>query len=196
MYTNNASLTDSLLQLATSIKENLPFMLSLLGVLWGVFILNQLLGKRLCIFGILPRKAIGIPGIALHPFLHANFGHLFFNSIPIFVLGSLILIMGQQTFICVTLGVTLMSGTAIWLLGRPGIHLGASTVIMGYWSFLLINAYQHPTITTVIIGIISLYYFAGLFLALFPAEGNVSWEGHVFGFLAGIAANYLCLWNG
>ena len=187
------SISDSLLQLSDAIKGNLPFMLGLLGVLWAVYFLNRMLGSRLSIFGIIPRSIFGIPGIALHPLLHADFSHLFFNSIPLFVLGSLLLVTGYDNFICVSLSVILISGTAIWLFGRPGIHLGASTVIMGYWSYLVLNAYQHPSIVSVILAIVSLYYFGGLFLALFPKQGNVSWEGHVFGFIAGISANYICL---
>jgi membrane associated rhomboid family serine protease len=62
---------------------------------------------------------------------------------------------------------------------------------MGYFGYLLSQAYFQLTPITVIVAILCLYYFGGLIFALFPGKKGISWAGHIFGFLAGIAAAYL-----
>ncbi len=174
------------------IRLNIPSVLVILGLIWLVQLLNWLLGYRLNMFGILPRSLSGLIGIICAPFLHANFNHIFFNSVALFVLMSFVLLSGWSNFICITIMIVFLSGLAIWLLGRKAIHIGASSVIMGYWGYLLINAYYKPGITAYVIVGISLYYFGGLLFSIFPAEGRSSWEGHLCGLFAGITSEYLC----
>ena len=64
-------------------------------------------------------------------------------------------------------------------------------VITGYWGFLVANVYQQETIMSAILGIICFYYFAGIFLGIFPREKSVRWEGHLFGLVAGIATSFI-----
>jgi len=144
--------------------------------------------NRLSIAGIFPRHPFGLTGIICAPFLHANWGHLFFNTVPLFILANLVLIYGRVEFYQVTAIIIVLGGLATWVLGRKAIHLGASGLIMGYWGFLLLQSYYHPSILAVFVGVICLYYLGGLFLSLFPSGKGVSWESHVFGFLAGMVA--------
>ena len=94
-----------------------------------------------------------------------------------------------MVFYIVTLTIILLSGFATWLLGRRAIHVGASSLIMGYFGYLFTEAYYQPTAITVIIAIVCIYYFGGLIIASVIPSGkrNISWEGHVFGLAAGIA---------
>jgi len=173
-------------------QANLPFVLEILGCLWAILILNFVLGHRLFILGLYPRKIMGIPGIVFSPFLHGNFNHLFFNSIPLFVLANLVLFGGMPNFICVTTTIILLSGIGTWLVGRKGVHVGASGVIMGYWSYLLLNGYRQGTGFTIALALICVYYFGSMVLNLFPEDAKSSWEMHAFGFAAGLAATYTC----
>jgi membrane associated rhomboid family serine protease len=110
----------------------------------------------------------------------------------LFVLGALVLSISKLVFFQVTFIIILVSGILLWLFGRPALHVGASTVVMGYWSFLLSTAFQQQSPMTIILAVVCIYYFAGLVLSLFPTEERVSWEGHIFGFLGGLVASY-CL---
>lgn len=175
------------------LQKNVWFVLFIIAGLFIIHILNWLTGYRLIILGIYPRKWFGLPGIVFHPLLHGDFNHLFFNSIPLFVLASFILLSGVPTFICVTFTIILLSGIAIWLVGRPSYHIGASGLIMGYLAYLIMNTYQQPSIISIGVVIVCLYYFGSLLFHLFSFEKKLSWEAHVFGFLAGIAANYICI---
>lgn len=158
-----------------------------LGVIWCVNILNWMIGSRLNILGIYPRHVFGLSGIICSPFLHGSFGHLLFNTIPLFFLGLAILANGGPlTFYWVTLFIAVLGGLGVWLLARPGMHIGASGVISGYFGYILMTAYQQPGVITVALAIVAAYYFGGIFLGLFPTEKKTSWESHLFGFLSGI----------
>jgi len=160
-------------------------------LLWSVFLVTSIDKNLILYFGLIPRKIRGIPGIFLAPFLHASFNHIFFNTIPLIVLSNFILLQGLPYYLLVTFLITVLSGFAVWCFGKPGIHIGASGVITGYWGFLVINAYQQGGLLNVILGVVSVYYFAGIFLGIFPQKKGVSWEAHLFGLLAGLLTSYL-----
>lgn len=98
----------------------------------------------------------------------------------------------RNILVAVTLIITFLTGLAVWLVGRKALHIGASGLIMGYWGFLLLNAVINPSVLTVFLIIICLYYFGGFISSLLPEEGN-SWESHIFGFLAGLLTSYFHL---
>jgi membrane associated rhomboid family serine protease len=175
----------------TQSKENLLFALFWVGIVWLVYFCNKILNQRLNHFGIYPRNLRGLPGIAFSPFLHGNFKHLFFNSIPLFILMELVLLYGRQNFYLISLWIIACSGLLVWLFGRKAIHIGASSLIMGYWGFILVNAYYHHNVIAIFSAILCLFYFWGLFINLFPVDIKSSWEGHVFGFIAGVSIVFL-----
>ena len=172
-------------------RAHMPMALMLLGFLWAIQLVNALMNYRLNYLGIFPRHVSGLMGIVFAPFLHGSFNHLFFNSIPLFALSCFLLIKGTPAFVMISVIIIIFSGFGTWLFGRRGIHIGASSVIMGYFGFLLVNAYKHPSVMSFALGVLCVYYFGSLFLSLFPQEERVSWEGHVIGFAAGILAVYL-----
>lgn len=183
-------LNDSLAYINHQTIANLPFLQRIIVVFWGVYFLNLLMQNRLLRLGIIPRHLIGLRGIIFAPFLHANSNHLFFNSIPLLVLSNFILMDGLSAYLWVSGSIALISGCLIWCFAKTGIHIGASAVITGYWAYLVSGIMQQSSVTAVILGIICLYYFAGIFLGIFPSQRGVSWEGHLFGLLAGIVTRF------
>lgn len=182
----------SLLALISAMEANAYFLLIAIGVIWIVDFVNWwILGSRLNIFGIYPRRIFGLVGIPISPILHGHFNHLFFNTFPLFILANLVMLKGLPVFYCVTAAIVFGSGIIVWIIGRSAFHLGASGLIMGYWSYLLIQAFQEQTVMSYILGAISLYYFGGLLMDLFPDKKEVSWEAHLAGFVSGIGAYYL-----
>jgi len=173
-------------------KEFIPFILTMVGCLWAFNYANWKTGARLNKFGIRPRRAKGLIGIVLAPFLHADFNHLLFNSLPLIVLSLFIITMGETLFYVVTFLLIILSGAGTWLFGRRGIHIGASGVIAGYFGFVLVSAYGQPTFASLFCAGVALYYFGGILLSLLPSEERVSWEGHLIGFIAGLVTFYLC----
>lgn len=183
---------NALTKIIADIWQNMPFALTIIAILWVIHIINSIFKYRLNIFGIYPRTIHGLFGIIFAPFLHGNYNHLFLNTVPLFILISLLAINGHIHFYYVSGTIILIGGFLIWLFGKKAIHVGASSLIMGYFGYLLAKAYLTQSPETIIIAILGLFYLSSLFLMLFPStKKNVSWEGHVFGFIAGIATMYL-----
>jgi membrane associated rhomboid family serine protease len=181
------NISEQIQHLIIAMQSNMVFALKLVSILWIIHLVNTVTHYHLNYLGIRPRSLRGIPGIFFTPLLHGDYNHLFFNTIPLCVLIDLILPEGKIIFYYISGSIILFSGTLIWLFARPGIHIGASSLIMGYFGFLLAQAYFNVTATTIVLAGFCIYYFGGLFLSLFPgAKKNVSWEGHVFGFISGI----------
>jgi membrane associated rhomboid family serine protease len=186
-----SDITRSFAQIFASFQTHLPLLLIIIAILTAIQILNALLGYRLNNLGILPRSPRGLIGVITSPFLHGGFGHLFSNIIPLFILSALILVNGQRHFFDVTILIVLFSGIGVWLFGRHAMHVGASSVVMGYWGFVLATAYQQRSMVAILLAIICLYYLSWLIFSLFPQDRKVSWEGHLLGFLAGLLTSYL-----
>jgi membrane associated rhomboid family serine protease len=182
-------------QALTAMRQTVPFVLGWMAVVWGFSILNFITKNKLSILGIYPRRAAGLIGIPFSPFLHGDFNHLFFNSIPLFILANFVLLSGKTLFYEVSALIIVISGLLTWLFARPGFHIGASSLIMGYWSYVLTLAIYEQSAGAIIVGVVTLYYLGGLFFSLFPSEVKVSWEGHLFGVIAGIGAVFIVEYN-
>jgi membrane associated rhomboid family serine protease len=73
-----------------------------------------------------------------------------------------------------------------WLFASNGYHIGASGVVFGYLGFLLARGYfdRHPL--NIAISVLVAVLYSRVLWGLLPANG-ISWEGHLFGLLSGIA---------
>ena len=166
----------------------------LFGIIFITLVINMLnwaSGKYLYLLGLRPRNILGLIGIIFSPILHGNFNHLFFNSIPFFVLSLVLLGIDKSLYIFVTLAINLSECLLVWLFGRNRIHIGASGIVSGYFGFILGLAYFQPTVITVIIAFVMFYYFGAILLGLFPSNDNTSWESHLSGFISGVILVYL-----
>ncbi|MFQ5587358.1 MAG: rhomboid family intramembrane serine protease [Nitrospiria bacterium] len=162
-------------------------MLTVLALMWGLEVLNFLTGHSLSrMAAIVPRTLSGLVGIPLSPFLHFGFFHLLMNSVPFAILGGLICVQDKKLFVEVTLIVAAVSGVAVWMLARPAAHAGASGLIFGYFGFLLASGWYARDVQSVVIAFCVLVYYGGMIFGVLPLRAYVSWESHLFGFLAGI----------
>jgi len=163
----------------------IPWLLAI-AALWIFSVINWITGSYFNVLGIYPRHFWGLVGILFSPFLHQNFNHLFFNTIPLFALGLVLLSFGMGLFAWVSLCVILVGGGLVWLFGRRALHIGASGLVSGYFGFIVVAAYFQPSVTTIVAAGVVLYYFGGIFFGIFPKEEKVSWESHLYGFLSGV----------
>ena len=139
--------------------------------------------------GIRPRSESGLWGIAFAPFLHAGLAHLLANTIPLLVLGWLVLVRGLRDWLWVTVVVVLVGGLGVWLFGRPGtVHVGASGLIFGYLGYLLLRGLFERSLVAIGIAVLAGVLYGGALWGVLPGRRGVSWEGHLFGFGGGAAA--------
>jgi len=175
--------------LLATIKNHALLLFGMLGIMWVVVILDQLPYLHLERHGIHPRTAAGLLGIAFAPFLHGGFNHVMVNSIPFLVLGGTILTGGVRVFWKVTLFVALAGGFGVWLCaGKSTNHIGASGLIFGYLGFLLARGFFERSLLWMVVAVVTLIAYGGVLVGMLPLHADVSWQGHLFGFLAGVGA--------
>ena len=174
-------------------KPSSPYdlIVCLVAILWGVEIVNSMVGHQLGRFGILPRTLHGLTGIPLSPFLHTGVVHLLLNTGPLVVLGGLVLMAGRRVFIRSTVVIILVGGLGLWLIGRPSYHVGASALIFGYFGYLLAKGIFDRRMASLLIAVLVVLAYGGLFWGMLPTAAYISWEGHVCGFLSGVAAAWI-----
>ena len=157
--------------------------------MWASEIVDTAAGHRLDGYGIEPRDDDGLIGIAAAPFLHAGFGHLLSNTVPLLTMGVAIAFAGARRVLAVTAIVALVSGVGTWLIAPDGtVHIGASGVVFGYGTYLLSRGVFNRNLVELAIGAVVAVVWGGALLGgLLPEEG-ISWQGHLFGAVGGVGA--------
>ncbi|MFT5430557.1 MAG: membrane associated rhomboid family serine protease, partial [Myxococcota bacterium] len=138
--------------------------------------------------GIVPRSVSGLTGILFAPWLHGDFAHLTANTVPFAVLGLLIMLRGPKVFLGVSVFITIVGGGAVWLIARSANHIGASGVVFGYLGFLVAVGIVERRLTSILASALVGFAYGGLIWGVLPNQPGVSWESHLFGALAGVAA--------
>lgn len=161
-------------------------------VLTAVQLVNSMLNYRLSAVGIRPRSLVGLWGIADAPLLHASWGHLAANIIPFAIFGFLILIAGGRQFVAVTVLVWVVSGAGVWLTAAAGtVTVGVSTLVFGWLAFLVLRGVFSRRLAQIALGLVLLALWGGIFWGVLPGRADISWQGHLFGALAGALAAFL-----
>ena len=140
--------------------------------------------------GILPRMLDGLDGILWSPFLHSGFPHLISNTIPFAILSGLVLIRGAKRWLSASAIIIGLGGLLVWAfaIGSNENHIGASGWVFGLFGFLVLSAFFERKPVSIGLGLITLFLYGGTILfGVIPRDG-ISWEGHLFGFIAGVVA--------
>ncbi|WP_462378811.1 rhomboid family intramembrane serine protease [Pseudomonas sp. Marseille-QA0892] len=140
--------------------------------------------------GIVPRTLRGLQGVLFAPFIHASLGHLLSNLVPFITLSALVCVEGTSRYLRVCILVTGLCGLLVWLLGRPSIHVGASGLVFGLWTYLLAKAWYHRGALSLLIGLAVAVAYSSLVFGLLPSPG-ISVESHMGGAVAGVLVGWL-----
>lgn len=163
----------------------------LAALMWAQEIVDLLPGVDLDRYGIRPRDAEGLLGIPAAPFLHGGFGHLIANTGAFLVLGVLIALTTRK-FLAVTIGVALLGGFATWLIaGSNTVHIGASGLVYGYAAFLVAAGVLSRKLVGVLVAAVVVLMYGGIAIGVLPGRPGISWQGHLFGALAGIGMAFV-----
>ena len=162
---------------------------SFVALLYLVELVDTLDAHRLDGGGVRPREADGLDGIAFAPLLHAGWGHLLANTVPLLVFGFLILLAGVRRWLEVTAVVWVVGGAGTWLTGPPHtLHIGASVLAFGWLVYLLLRGVFSRRVPQVVLGLVLLVLYGGVLWGVLPGRPGISWQGHLFGALGGALA--------
>jgi len=180
-------------QIFSSIFYPLLFLMSI----WLVFFIEKANDFNFVKFGILPRSYEGLIGILTSVFIHGDLDHITSNSIPLLVLGTMLFYFYKKIAKASCIWIWLISGIWLWLGGRnndihPVYHIGASTLIYGLSTFLFFSGVFRKHLRLMVVSAMVVFLYGSIMWGIFPLKTEISWEGHLFGALAGVlvAFNY------
>ncbi len=180
------SLQSGLLQANDApLQERLLPIAVLVGAIWAVFILDLFLPLEQ--LGLVPRSLGGLFGIATMPFLHGSFGHILSNTITLVILLGLMVASRPQPWSTIVI-LTVISGIALWLFGRNALHIGASGLIYALMGYLIAAGLLERRLISALVALfVGVTYGTAIIGGILPGASGISWEGHLFGLLAGAA---------
>ena len=161
--------------------------LGFVALIWIIGLLNDGLGIDPADFGVRPRELGGLPGILFAPLMHAGFEHLLANSLPLLVLGTAMLYLYPQAARRVLPAVYLGPGLAVWLFARGGVHLGASGLVYGLFSYVLAAGLLRRDRRAIAASLVVCFMYGTLVWGVLPIEPKFSWETHLAAALIGLA---------
>ena len=158
-------------------------------ILWIVQIGDSAAGYPLLRFGIEPRSVGKLQDIVIAPFVHVSYHHLLGNTLPLVILGFLVALRGIRRFLLISGLIGIVSGLGVWLTAPSGSDtVGASSVIFGYFGFLLARGIIERRVSDLLVGaVVGLLYWSILSETL-PGTRGISWQGHLFGLVGGVLA--------
>jgi membrane associated rhomboid family serine protease len=155
--------------------------------MWLVKIIEVLFDIDLSRYGIYPLTVNGLSGILLSPFIHADFSHLFNNSIPLFFLSIALFYFYSEVALKVFIWTYFLTGLLVWFAGREAWHIGASGLVYGLASFLFFSGIIRRYFRLIALSLLIVFLYGSMVWGLFPGVyKNVSWESHMLGFFSGV----------
>ncbi|HNT93341.1 MAG TPA: rhomboid family intramembrane serine protease [Bacteroidales bacterium] len=163
----------------------IPFLM--VAFMWLVKGAELLFDTNFHFLGIFPGRLTALSGIITSPFIHSGLRHLFNNTIPLFILGTALFYFYSEVSFRVLLRVTLLTGLAVWITGRPAWHIGASGIVYGLASFLFVSGIIRRHIPLMALSLLVAFVYGEMVWGIFPGfRLEISWESHMLGAAAGV----------
>jgi membrane associated rhomboid family serine protease len=164
----------------------------LLAVMWVIQAVNANMGEILDQdYGIVPRTAHGLIGIAAAPWLHASWQHIEGNSLPFLVLATLAAWRGLGRFALASLIIIVVAGLGTWLISPAGVTIGASGWILGLFTYTVARGFFQRRLADVITALIAGALYWGIIFDVLPQGGGISWQDHLSGAIGGLVAAFV-----
>ena len=172
-------------------REGLLLLAGIVGLMWLLEVVNTLDSNRLDNDGIWARSLGHLWGIFTAPFLHVSFQHLISNTVRFVFMGVIIALHGARRLALVTLIVLVVGGLGTWLIAPShSITVGASGLVFGYATYLLVRGLFDRSALEVLVGIIVGVVWGGALISSVVPHYGISWQGHVSGAIGGVVAAY------
>ncbi|MDJ0644908.1 MAG: rhomboid family intramembrane serine protease [Flavobacteriaceae bacterium] len=172
-----------------------PLMLaiSLYGVLllWIIYWFEVNFGYNFTKYGVYPRTLKGLKGILFSPFIHSGVKHLFNNSVPLFILLLSLFYFYRKIAFKILLYGGFLTGFLTWIIAREAYHIGASGIVYLLFGFILFSGIIRKYNRLIAVSLIVIFLYGSMIWYILPIKDEVSWEGHLSGFLTGILFSYV-----
>lgn len=139
-------------------------------------------------FGIYPRETFGLLGILFSPFIHGSWEHLIANSSGILVFGAIFCWVVRGATKHIVFYLIAVQGILTWIFARDGNHIGASGLVFGLFGYLISIGFFERKLKYILVSALVMILWGGTLLGILPTSQYISWEAHLFGFIAGVSA--------
>lgn len=170
--------------------ESIRFPLTVVLTIWLVHLYQNVGNWDPADYGIMSRRLWGLPGIVTGPLVHGSWKHLISNTFPLFVLTAMAMYFYKKVAMRAFWMIYFLTGISVWLLARPVSHIGASGVVYGLVSFIFWNGIFRRSLRSIILAIVVMLVYSGMFVGVLPDQEGISWESHLLGSIAGIFASF------
>ncbi|MFE3328614.1 rhomboid family intramembrane serine protease [Streptomyces sp. NPDC059176] len=173
-------------------KTAAKLMLGWVTLLWVLEAVDVATGHSLDGHGITPRDPAELGDIVPAAFLHFGFAHVASNTVPLLVFGFLAALGGIRRFLGVVALIVVADGLGVWLISPANSNTaGASGVVFGLFGYLLARGFVDRKPLDIGIGLVVGAIWGGsILLGISPGNTAVSWQGHLVGLVAGVAAAF------
>jgi membrane associated rhomboid family serine protease len=161
--------------LALAVRLSIGFVV----LLWLIHLMNWGLGLDPWPLGVRPREWSGLVGIVTAPLVHGDFAHLFANSVPLATVGAAMLFLYPRSSLRVLPAVYLGPGVLVWLFGRSSAHIGASGLVYGLVSYVLVAGLLRRDRRAIAASLLVVFMYGSLAWGVLPIQPGVSWETHL-----------------
>jgi len=172
-------------------KYSIVLPAAFVALLWLVYIIESTTDTSFYYLGVYPRTLKGLVGIFLMPIIHSGFKHLIGNTIPLIVMGTGILYFYRSLGYKVFIIIWVISGLCVWIGGRESYHIGASGIVYGLASFLFFSGLIRRDVRLAALSLVIVFLYGGMIWGVLPIWPAISWEGHLFGGVAGVVCAFL-----
>ena len=175
----------------TDLRQPLFITAAFVALLWGIELLDRVLGLQLHRLGVYPLDAVGLRGILFAPLIHGSWNHLLSNSFALLVLGTALLYGYPRATKPVLALVYIGSGIGVWLFARHSYHFGASGLTHGMMFFIFTTGVLRKDKLSVALSLIVFLLYGNMVWTIFPQAPDISYESHFFGAISGVLAAFL-----
>jgi membrane associated rhomboid family serine protease len=167
----------------------LPALLVLI-IMWLVYWADFLFPIDFQRYGLQAQYIKGLRGIVLMPWIHAHndIKHILNNSLPTFLLLTLLFQSYKEIAWRVFVMSWLFTGALLWFIGgsNGAIHIGMSGVIYALTGFLFTSGVLRKYLPLQALSLFIVFLYGSMIWGIFPTQPRVSWQGHLSGLVVGV----------
>lgn len=158
---------------------------------WFVFGIEQVFHFDWGKYGVLPGNIQHWYGVLTLPWLHGDVNHIISNTISLFFVGSLVRYSFPKLFDKIWLLSWIVPGIALWFIGRPNYHIGASAWLYALVSFVFFSGIIRMHTKLLAQSMLMVFLYGSFVWGVLPHDPTISYEGHLSGAIVGLV---LAVW--
>jgi len=156
-------------------------------IIWVIHLYSILTQTDLRFFGVHPRHWDEWYTMFTGALIHSGFDHLVNNTYALVVLGVFIKFLFEKKSYLVYISTYILSGLLIFLFARSSTyHIGISGVVYSWAAFLAVSGIIRKDRLSLGIALAVAFLYGSMIWGVFPIKEGVSWDGHLYGAVAGV----------